>query len=468
MEIVRTKKRTVRLISIIILLLFTLSGLGIYLFWEKLPYQNEAGRQLQKALATYGIEVTSLKVESVASDSALFSAIQLGTSPALKIGKLTARYTLGGLRNGRVNIVGIVGAAVKIYDNNGWKIGGLESLKLPAPPENAPGFSPFDSTAMQSTMPNGIVISDSSVQIDGKALQASATLESTYQNAPQPNLSIDLPTFSMALGKYLLNASSANVEATLNPEKKEWQGTLKAYKVLFSGLPREMPQMLLTGTFTASEANYSSNLTLNDAKSAHKANFLLSLPASDPKKGLLTIKSLQFPYAGGFIRTKSVKIPFAGDTPIKLALEFENVSLAELATLASGGKMQATGVISGTLPLTYYPDGKITLQEGSARAKESGTIIVSPDSLPGGDRKELDVVRTALQNFHYTTLSLQVVSGADEASTIQLKVEGNNPEAFNGKAVKLNVNLTGDIIPMIQQTLGSFNDVGSLLRSETK
>lgn len=468
MKNVREKKRTGRYIAITVLLFFIATGLGIYLFWDKIPYQNEAGRQLQKALSTYGMEVTSLKVESVATNRALFSAIQIGKSPSLKIGKLTARYTLGELRKGHLDIIGMDGLALELYEKDGWKIGGLESLTLPASTSNARSFDPFDNASVKASLPQGIVISNSNIQAKGANLQAGAALEATYQNSPNPSLNLQLPTLSAGLGKYLLSASSATIDVGLNAEKKEWQGKIDAYKMILSGLPKEIPQMRLSGTFTVSAASYGSNLTLSDAQGAHRADIILSIPSANPKTGFLTVKSLQFPYAEGFIRTKSVKVPFSGDKPIKIALEFDNVSLSELAALASGGKVQATGVISGTLPLTYYPDGKITLQEGSASAKESGTIVVSPDSIPGGDRKELAVVRTALQNFHYTTLSLQVVSGPDEKSTIQLKVEGKNPEAFNGKPVKLNVNLTGDIIPMIQQTLGALDDVGSLLRSESK
>lgn len=468
MEKTNRKKKIFRLAVAALLCLIIISGLGIYFFWEKLPYQNEVSRQIQGILSGYGIDAKKIKVESISSSVAIFSNMQLGEKPALEIGRMTARYSIGGLRNGHVNLLGMDGAVVEVYQDKtqSWQIGGFESLQLPASEGSA--FSPYDADGLRSKLPSGIVVANSTLQVNGHALEATIPFEGMYQGAPNPNISLQLPTVSVSLGNYGMTATRGLIDAELNPESKEWEGKIDAYKVIITGLPQEIPQMRLTGTFSANEKTSKGDFTLSDAKKNHHAQVAISIPNADPENGIINIKSLQFPYAGGLVRTGSIKAPLSGDAPVKIDLHFENLSLTELAALASGGKVQATGQISGTLPLTYYPDGKIILHDGTASAKESGMIIVSPENIPGGDREEIQIVRTALQNFHYTTLSLQVLSGADKRSIIQLKVEGNNPDAFGGKKVKLNVNLTGDILPMIQQSLQSLNDVGSLLRSETK
>ena len=57
----------------------------------------------------------------------------------------------------------------------------------------------------------------------------------------------------------------------------------------------------------------------------------------------------------------------------------------------------------------------------------------------------------------------EVKDSQEDKSKITLTLEGNNPEAFEGRPIKLNVNIGGDVLPLIQQSILPLNDVKQLL-----
>src|SRR5690606_17465094 len=138
------------------------------------------------------------------------------------------------------------------------------------------------------------------------------------------------------------------------------------------------------------------------------------------------------------ISTGSVSLSFALDDPVSLPITLSDVKLSTLLGEVSKGRIDGTGRIAGTLPVTWYPDGRITISEGSAGAQDDGIISVSPELL-SGDNAQLAIARQALENFHYTALKITVSSDEAEHTTLSLRIEGSNPEAFGGKPVNLNV-----------------------------
>jgi hypothetical protein len=63
------------------------------------------------------------------------------------------------------------------------------------------------------------------------------------------------------------------------------------------------------------------------------------------------------------------------------------------------------------------------------------------------------LVREILKDFHYTSLSFYLNSGKDKRTEIRMSLEGSNPEVQGGRTVKMNVNLSGDVLGFAQQNL---------------
>ena len=71
-----------------------------------------------------------------------------------------------------------------------------------------------------------------------------------------------------------------------------------------------------------------------------------------------------------------------------------------------------------------------------------------------------------MKNLHYTVLSIGMDSDKNHKLSAVLAVEGNNPDVANGRPVKLNVHLNGDLLDFIQQSLMSLIDPHMFIKQD--
>ena len=243
----------------------------------------------------------------------------------------------------------------------------------------------------------------------------------------------------------LLRSNYANVAA-------DW--SVKTLTV--SGIPYELPP--LSGAGKAREGEVSGEL--HDAKRAHESRFTIM-----PKEVLL--HAIHLPWQGAKVSAQKVRIALGERQPIHIPLRIENLPLTTLLAMISSDKASGTGTVSGKVELIIFPDGRFDVRDGKFAAKKSGLIQLSPDALPG-EGAQMDIARTALSNFHYKDLSLMLSPDKQGKPLIRLNLEGNNPNAFNGRTVKLNVNLSGDVLELLQQTVMPMADPTRFIEKEKK
>ncbi len=118
----------------------------------------------------------------------------------------------------------------------------------------------------------------------------------------------------------------------------------------------------------------------------------------------------------------------------------------------TGGRVTATGKVTGDLPLMIGRDGNIKVLPGTLKSEGPGMISMSADTIPG-DNEQVGIVRQILQDLQYSGLSVALKNDESGRTTILLSFEGNNPSVYEGRPVKLNVNLTGDVLEFIQQNI---------------
>lgn len=178
---------------------------------------------------------------------------------------------------------------------------------------------------------------------------------------------------------------------------------------------------------------------------------------------LLRIVKAGMPWKEGRLAAENVAVQLKGDKPVKLALEVSNVSIAELMGALTGDRVSATGAISGTLPVLVKRIGEIQLLQGELKAGGPGSITMPPDVIPG-DNEQVALVRQILENLQYTSLSITTSVGEDGETGVLMTLEGNNPKVYDGRPVKLNVNLTGDVLEFIQQNILLLTSPETLLK----
>ena len=174
--------------------------------------------------------------------------------------------------------------------------------------------------------------------------------------------------------------------------------------------------------------------------------------------------SFSMPWNGGTIAVNNVNIPLSGTKAFTVPIEIKSVSVDALLQPLTGKRATATGTVSGTLPLTIKPDGYAFLP-GSLSAEQPGTIIMAPDAIPV-DNAQLDLLRDVMKDFHYKLLSLGVDNDKKNRLSVTLSLEGNNPAVYNGRPVKLNVHLGGDVLDFVRSSM-SLNDPRDLVKQGT-
>jgi hypothetical protein len=242
-----------------------------------------------------------------------------------------------------------------------------------------------------------------------------------------------------------------------NAEKGSWQGKWTAEKLEIENSPLPMPFMAGEGTFLLKDKDSNLKGEFKSEDGSHRVAF-----AANPKQ--VTVTSAALPWKGGRLATHNAVFSI-GEKSGRLNLELNHVSLDTLLKLATNDKAKATGAMSGTIPVYIEPGGILRFGSGTLKADDGGTITMDPEAIPGNN-KQVALVRDVMADFRYHQLSAAVQSGQNDKLSILLQLSGNNPNVYNGREVKLNVNLTGDVLSLLQQSIMPITNPSQLLRQD--
>ncbi len=288
------------------------------------------------------------------------------------------------------------------------------------------------------------------VQYSLQDLLTSRFNANTMVNIEADNIFIDAKPYEARTEKLKLDATG---------NKGVWTGTAESI-ITVAGLPQEVPPLTVKADFNVG-AEIIAGINISDSSKHYKAIMDIMIPQGEI--GMMELKKAEMPWLGGSISTANVKVPLAMDKPIDVKLKLKDVDLAALLGMVAEGQVGGKGSINGSFPATYHPDGSVTLHDGVASAMSGGTLRLEPTLIPG-DNPQIEFTRTTLENFHYTTFKISVSLDKEERSVINLALEGRNPDMGGERPVKLNINLDGDILPLVQQSLLPLNDFRQYLK----
>jgi len=180
------------------------------------------------------------------------------------------------------------------------------------------------------------------------------------------------------------------------------------------------------------------------------------VPIDEPKIALQWVKTGNDPvirietaegkFADGTIRLEPMSFRLAAPDN-DFTLSFENLSLETLFEEWAAGRVSGNGNLSGTIPVTLGAAGPL-ITEGGLSAQDTGFIKVH-----WGDAREslikqgseVALMVQALDNFQYEQLKVGVRRSSTEDLTLQVLLEGANPEVLDGHPFRINVNLAGNL-----------------------
>jgi hypothetical protein len=76
--------------------------------------------------------------------------------------------------------------------------------------------------------------------------------------------------------------------------------------------------------------------------------------------------------------------------------------------------------------------------------------------MAGASVQGLDLALRALEDFRYRTLRVEVGGEITGEMTLAIRVEGSNPEVYDGYPIQLNLNLEGPLAAVVQGSTTGF------------
>ncbi len=166
----------------------------------------------------------------------------------------------------------------------------------------------------------------------------------------------------------------------------------------------------------------------------------------------LALETAKWNWGLGVLSLKPTIIPLGTEEPIMLTVDVVGLPLSDVVSLAKNEELKATGTLSGSIPLTLDKEG-LRIDNGLLATAEPGTLVYAP---PIGSEQsgqpQLQLLQDLLKDFHYKNLRLALASTPDQKLKAELYLEGNNPAVYDGRPVQLTINITGDVLSLIQRS----------------
>jgi hypothetical protein len=431
-----------------------------------LPYRVWLEEQLEMILERKGLNNVQLSVGSIGLESASLENISFGDAEKLNLKNIDLKFSLSDVRKGNLRELWLRGLVLNIKKGeDGWVIGGFEQL-------NASGDKPRSTFALPVTQDQlndipfeHIGLEESFLNVTSGQMQLLLPLDLDWKKSPQPEFRYKGSQPALNFSPMELAAGSLKVNAFLNEEHHKWEGSWNLEDFVVKGTSIPIPMLNGQGTVSAYRERAELGGRIASADKLWQAEFDINYNFNTPAQSNITIMRASMPWEEGRIDVRNVKVPLDGKNPVPVTLQVQSVSIAELMQSLTRDRVSATGKVSGTLPLIVSREGKITVLQGTLRSEGPGIISMPADAIPGND-EQVALVRKILEDFQYSNISIALEEGAPGSLGVRMTFEGNNPAVYDGKPVKLNVNLTGDVLEFIQQNVLLLTDPEQFLKQE--
>lgn len=259
------------------------------------------------------------------------------------------------------------------------------------------------------------------------ALSGRSVLDVKGQKLPASAL---FNALAPALVKQTLAVTAGTLSGTLHLETDNWQPTKTTANMALQGATLQLGRLSLTNTAL--------RFTMTDAST-------------------LSIQSLTGQMLGGGFSLAPVTLTLPAPQA-RTTLSLTGLDLAAALSAFAPEGLSGTGHVSGTVPFTLTPEGRITVHDGQLESLETGQINYRPAQKPafmsaGGQAAFLG---TLFDDFHYTHLQGTLNGTVGDTLTLQIKLAGANPAFYNNRAVAFTLNLSGALLEVLKNGSSGF------------
>jgi hypothetical protein len=183
-------------------------------------------------------------------------------------------------------------------------------------------------------------------------------------------------------------------------------------------------------------------------------NALVRFELDGPK---LKIAEGHLDMAGGHagIAPTDIMLNAAGQ---RMTLAIDQLSVSELFKIAGVPGLSGEGAISGTAPITLFPNG-IIVDNAKFAADAPGVLQYDTKQAPGAlstAGSSVGIALQALSDFHYKELIVTLNRKLTGDTDLGLHIVGSNPSFYNGYPVEFNLNLSGKLDEVLRKGLAGY------------
>ncbi len=418
------------------------------------PWKAWLETRLVKMLESQGLQSVHLTLDHVGLTGLTIKDMTIGDNPPVTLSNFALDYSLSDLLNGQALGLSVSGLSFDMHKTgNAWIVGGF-ALQSAETGQAKPFYLPVSESFFGF---NRAEMKDSVLRFSAEQWNVQIPLNAAWANDPEPRISARSLGPSYKYAAINLLADEISLEASLDANQKQWNGTWTARNIKVSGLDTEVPLLRGQGAMMAHANRIELEGRVEDSTQAYNAVFRLDYPLDAPDKATLKITETRVPWHGGAVKAQEIHVSLGSAAPQRIAMQLERISAAALMKQLTGEQASATGTLSGALPITIGTNGDISIHAGTLKADDPGTIALSPEAIPG-DNAQITLLRDVLKNFYYSMLSIDVDSEKDGKIAVTMSLEGKNPDMHEGRPVKINVRLTGDVLSFVQQNMLSLTN----------
>ena len=186
----------------------------------------------------------------------------------------------------------------------------------------------------------------------------------------------------------------------------------------------------------------------------------LTVSFRQPDAETVTVDSLAFALLGGRVSAAPFDYDIVSER-LDMMLRAEGIQLPFMAQLAGFESLEVVGSLNGSIPVTM-DRGQITIAGGRLDNEPPGGVIrFGVDAAQAVGASNLDIASRALRNFHFDSLSSDLVYDDEGDLVMKMRLSGVNPEMDPNQPVILNLNVENNIPDMLRslQAVRSIEEV---------
>lgn len=178
------------------------------------------------------------------------------------------------------------------------------------------------------------------------------------------------------------------------------------------------------------------------------------------------IETFRTGFAGGYLGLSPTVIDSEAGA-MQATVNVERVDLADLLSAVGLDNISGTGRLNGVLPVRTAGDA-VSISGGRLSATDPGTLRIRSEAAKqalsqGG--KEVTLMLSALEDFRYETLTLDIEKEFAGQGRVVLRTRGQNPAVRDGQPFVINLTLTGNVDGLAAVLAQALQLPGGLVRT---